>query len=311
MRAVHCADPPLEPRPVGWRSVARNLGVRGLGPGGNHLVRRSWWQLGRRQFGAPKTIAVFGPGGGVGKTTTALHLGQVLAMVRGDLAVALDANPHSGNLVKRIHEPHSPRGAGGLSRAAQSLSSCTDLTPYVTHAETGLWVVRSDPDAGSRLGAAEYQRILQVLSTYASLLVIDLGTDMREQAFLAVAQGADAFVVVAPPEAEGVEAAIDALDGANERFPGQSRASVVVMNAARAQPHRPDIGELAAGSQLFADQVVYVPHDPHLATGGICRWDLLSQRTQDAYLNLTATVVTLLHEQEHPTDELAPPQPGA
>jgi MinD-like ATPase involved in chromosome partitioning or flagellar assembly len=253
---------------------------------------------------------VFGPGGGVGKTTTALHLGHVLAMVRGDLAVALDANSHSGNLVKRVHEPHSPLGAGDLSRVAQSLSRCTDLTPYVTRAETGLWVVRSDPDAGSGLGATEYQHILQVLSTYASLLVIDLGTDMREQAFLAVAETADALVVVAPPEAEGVEAAVDALDGANERFPGQSRASVVVMNAARAQPRTPDIGELAAGSQLFADQVLYVPHDPHLATGGICRWDLLSRHTQDAYLHLTATVVTLLHEQEHPADELAPPQPG-
>ena len=304
MRAVHCADPPVEPPRVGWRVVARSLGVPGVGPSGDDPVRRSWWRLSRRQFAAPKTIAVFGPGGGVGKTTTALHIGHVLAMVRGDLVVALDANPHSGNLVKRVHEPHSARGAGDLSRAAQSLTRCADLTPYATRSQAGLWVVRSDPDAGSRLGATEYRRVLQVLTTYASLLVIDLGTDMREQAFLAVAEGADALAVVAPPEAEGVEAAIDALDGANERFPGQSRASVVVMNAARAQqPRTLDIGELAAGSQLFADQVLYVPHDPHLATGGICDWDLLSPRTQDAYLHLTATILTLLHEQDHSAHE--------
>jgi len=311
MRAVHCADAWAPPPLTGWRSVARHLGARNLGPGRREQIRESWRQLIRRQLGSPKIIAVFSPAGGVGKTTTAVHLGHALALVRGDLVTALDANPHSGNLVKRVSEPHSALGAGELHRAAESLLRCTDLLPYVTRAESGLWVVRSGPDTGARLGADEYRHILQVLGRYSSLIVVDLGTGMREPGFLAIAEAADALVAVAAPQDEGAEAAVDAIDRVNQRFPDRNRASTIVINAVRAKSRGLDFGELAAGSELYVDQVLRVPHDPHLATGGASRWALLSGQTRDAYLQTAATIITLLHEQGHPAPESPPaPLPG-
>jgi hypothetical protein len=57
-------------------------------------------------------VAVFSPRGGVGKTTTALHLGHALAMVR----------------------EHS---VGDLLRDAEQLGCSSDLLPYLTRASTG------------------------------------------------------------------------------------------------------------------------------------------------------------------------------
>jgi MinD-like ATPase involved in chromosome partitioning or flagellar assembly len=257
-------------------------------------LRDYWRQIIRQPLTAPKMIAVLSARGGTGKTTTAAHLGHVLAMVRGDLAVALDANPDSGNLVMRLGEPRSAYGAPGLHRAADHVLRCTDLLPYVTQADSGLWVVRSEADDGTRLGADEYQRMVRVLSRYSSVIVADLGTGMREPVLLALAGAAHALVAVAAPTTEAVEAAVDAIDGINQRLPDRNRAAVIAVSAVSAHSAELDTAELAAASDFYVDQVLQIPHDPHLATGAACRWALLSQHTQDAYLELAATIIGLL-----------------
>jgi MinD-like ATPase involved in chromosome partitioning or flagellar assembly len=265
-----------------------------IGGGRRERMRESWRELIRTPAGSPKIIAVFSPRGGVGKTTTALHLGHALAMVRDDLVVAIDANPDSGNLVKRVSEPHSPYGMGDLCQAAGQLARCTDLLPYVTQTPSGLWVVRSDPEAATRLGAGQYRLVLQALARYASVIVVDLGTGMREPAFLALAGAADALVAVAGPTHQAADAAVDAIDWVSQRIPEKDRACAVVVNAAMPGAPVLDVGKLAAASDFYVDQVLQVPHDPHLATGDACRWALLSRHTQDAYLQLAAAVMTLL-----------------
>jgi MinD-like ATPase involved in chromosome partitioning or flagellar assembly len=268
-------------------------------PAGGRLdrTRDGWRQLIAKPVTSPAVVSVFSPRGGVGKTTTAVHLGHALAMVRGDLVVALDANPDSGNLVNRVSEPHSAYDAADLHRAAGLATRGSDLLPYLTQADSGLWVARSGQHSGARLGAAEYRRILQVLDDYASVIVVDLGTGLREPAFLAIADAADVLVTVAEPSAEAADGAVDAVDWVSQRIAGKSRGCALVINAAR--PGFPaldtaEVAEVAAASDLYVDQVLQVPHDPHLAAGGVSRWALLSPRTQDAYLRLAAAVMTLV-----------------
>jgi MinD-like ATPase involved in chromosome partitioning or flagellar assembly len=276
-------DPALSERAARWPGY----GLR------RERLRDYWRQLASAPIGSPMTVAVFSPRGGVGKTTTALHLGHALAMARSDLVVAVDANPDSGNLVKRLSEPHSDYGVGHLYQAAGHLDRCTDLLPYVTQAPSGLWVVRSDHEAEARPGAEEYRLALQVLSRYASVIIVDLGTGIREPVFLAVADAADALIVVAEPISQAAEAAIDALDWVEQRSHGNSRACALVVNTTAPRSPKLDAGKLAGASDFYVDQVLQVPYDPHLATGDVCRWALLSRHTQDAYLQLGAAVMTL------------------
>ena len=285
---------PDEPPQMGWRSAAWRLGMQRIRPGRREQEHWSWQEMIREPVTSPKIIAVFSPKGGVGKSTTALQLGHVLAMVRGDLAVALDANPDSGNLVKRMKEPHSRRSADDLHRDAERLHRYTDLLPYLTRADSGLCVVRSNPDASTRLGPDEYRRILQVLSQYYAFTVADLGTGMREPAFLAIMEAADALVAVTEPAFDAAEVAIEGIDWLNQQFPEKIRAGTVVINSVRAGSAPIDAGRLAGDFDLYVDQVLEVPHDPHLATGGVPRWPLLARSAQDAYLKLTSTIVDLL-----------------
>jgi MinD-like ATPase involved in chromosome partitioning or flagellar assembly len=290
--AVATPEPPA--RTAVWR-----LGPRPGEPGRGDRQRAAW----RRAIGAPvttpKIIAVFSQRGGVGKTTTALHLGHALAMVRGDPVVALDANPDFGNLVARVGGPYSAHGAGDLLRSVGQVTRSADLLPYLTQAQSGLWVARSDSGPASRLGADEYRRLLRLLTRHSPLVVVDLGTGVREPAFLAIAEAADALVAVAEPASEAADTAVDALDWLSQQAPDKARVCTLVVNSARPGRSSVDVPALATANGLFVDQLARVPHDQHLAAGGVSRWALLSSQVQDAYLWLAAGIVSLLTDPDN------------
>jgi MinD-like ATPase involved in chromosome partitioning or flagellar assembly len=285
-----------EPPVIGWQRIAWRLGGRRVRPGARERRHRRWARLARRPLGSPKVIAVFSPKGGVGKSTTALQLGQVLARVRGDLIVALDANPDSGNLIKRVAEPYSPRGASELRRQSEHVMRHSDLLPYVTEAEGGLCVVRSDTAAAGRLGPVEYRDVLGVLSRFYSVIVVDLGTGMREPAFLSIVDAADAVVAVTRPSFDSAEVLLEGIDWLSKRFPLKLATATVVVNAAHAASRDLDLDRLDEDLRRQVANVLRVPYDRHLAAGGVSQWLLLSARTQDAYLKLAATVVDALPE---------------
>jgi MinD-like ATPase involved in chromosome partitioning or flagellar assembly len=284
------------PRPpvLGWQRLAWRAGVRAVQPGARERRHRHWSRLARRTLRGPKVVAVFSPKGGVGKSTTTLQLGQALATVRGDLVVALDANPDSGNLIKRVREPYSVYSAGELYDRRGQIDRHADLGPYLTEAEGGLCVVRSDPAAADRLGPAQYRALLELLSRFYSIVVVDLGTGMRESAFLAIIDAADAVVAVTRPSFDSAEVLVEGIDWLARRFPTKIAAATVVVNAARRPSERLD---MELGRRVT--NVLRIPHDRHLAAGGVPQWLRLTRRTQDAYLELAATVVDGLPESHH------------
>ncbi|GAA1663216.1 MinD/ParA family protein [Fodinicola feengrottensis] len=285
-----------QPPILGWQRIAWRLGARGVRPGARERRHRRWARLSRRPLAAPKVIAVFSPKGGVGKSTTALQLGQVLARLRGDLIAALDANPDSGNLIKRVAEPYSPGSASELRCYSEHVQRYADLMPYVTEAEGGLCVVRSDTAAAGRLGPVEYREVLGVLSRFYSIIVVDLGTGMREAAFLSIVEAADAVVAVTRPSFDAAEVLVEGMDWLARRFPLKVATSTVVVNASHTVAGELDLDRLEAELSRQVAHVLRVPHDRHLAAGGVPQWLLLSHHTQDAYLKLAATVVDSLPE---------------
>jgi MinD-like ATPase involved in chromosome partitioning or flagellar assembly len=285
----------VEPPRQGWQRLAWHAGVRWVRPSRREMRHRVWVTRIRRRMSSPKIIAVMSPKGGVGKSTTAAQLGHVLAAVRGDPVAALDANPDFGNLVKRLSEPYSTYSADQLHRDADQLGCYNDLAPYVTVADSGLCVIRSCASGAARLGPAEYRRVLRVLSRFFSLVIVDLGTGMREPTSLAIMTEADALIAVTDATLDGAEVVIEGVDGLPARLGNDLLDVVVVINAVRVGSGSMPPERLAAAFEQYTKEpVLHVPHDRHLARGGIPRWSLLASDTQDAYLELAATIVNAL-----------------
>jgi MinD-like ATPase involved in chromosome partitioning or flagellar assembly len=280
-----------EPPELGWQRFAFQLGVRHVKPGQRERQHRTWHRLIRRQLRSPKVIAVFSPKGGVGKSTTTVELGQVLSWVRGDLIAALDANPDSGNLVKRLPEPYSEYSALELGRDADQLARYNDMLPYLTRDNSGLCVVRSSDDAAERLGPDEYRTILGLLSRFFSVIITDLGTGVREAGFLSIIDAADAVVAVTEPTFDAAEVAMEGIEWLRRRYPGKIGAGTLVLNATESHYTHVDTGRLATEFGKHMVRVLRVPRDPHLAMGGVPQWPLLAKQTQDAYLELAAHVM--------------------
>jgi MinD-like ATPase involved in chromosome partitioning or flagellar assembly len=294
LRPEDYLDEPVEPPTMGWRRTAWRCGARRIGPGVREMRHRDWTQRIRRSLRSPKVIAVFSPKGGVGKSTTALQIGHVLAGLRGDLVGALDANPDSGNLVKRVPEPYSVASAGELHRDRSQVVRYADLMPYLTQADTGLCVVRSDPEAAARLGPQEYQEILGLLKRYYSVVMVDLGTGMREPAFQSIIGDADSVVAVSRSTFDSAEVLAEGLDWLYGRFPEKISHATMVLNAVESGPGQLAASHLAEQFERWVGHVATVPYDRHLATGGVPQWPLLARQTQDAYLQLTAEVIGLV-----------------
>lgn len=284
------ADPPE----LGWQRLAFRLGARRVHPGGRELRYREWHRLIRRPMHGPKVIAVFSPKGGVGKSTTASQLGHVLATIRGDQVAALDANPDSGNLVRRVSGRYSVFSASDLYRDAGRLERYSDLAPYMTQASSGLSVIRSDPSVGHRLGPDAYQDILELLSLFYSTIIIDLGTGIREPSFLALMHAADGVIAVTGPAFDAAEVVIEGIGRLSQEFPAKIGAGAALINAVEPERGRADVDRLAGQLGTRMAQVLHVPRDRHLATGGVAHWELLASQTQDAYLELAAAVVGAL-----------------
>ena len=292
---------PVEPPEMGWRREAWRLGARRLRPSARELRHRDWTRQIRRSLRSPKVVAVFSPKGGVGKTTTTLQLGQVLSTLRGDLVAALDANPDSGNLVKRVREPYSVATAGELHRDRANVVRYADLMPYLTQSDSGLCVVRCDPSAAARLGPQEYREILELLTRFYSMVMIDLGTGMRESAFLSILDVADAVVAVSRPTFDAAEVLAEGLHWLAVRFPHKIAAATMVLNAVESRPGQLDTDRLTEQFGHWVGRILSVPYDRHLAGGGVPQWPLLARHTQDSYLELAAGIVgSLPNERPNP-----------
>lgn len=294
-----------EPPATGWRRAAWRAGARRLGPGTQELRQREQARQIRRPMYSPKVIAVMSPKGGVGKSTTAILLGQVLALMRGHLVAALDANPDSGNLVTRVPEPHSPLGAAELHRDAGRMACRSDLVPYLTPSPSGLCVVRSGRETDVRLGPAEYRSLIEVLARFHSIIVVDLGTGIRDPAFLAVIKEADAVVPVTEAVFDAAEVLIEGLDWLSRRFPGIFRTATAVINQAGRRSSGQPTDQIAEALEDRVAQALPVPRDRHLAGCEVPQWAKLGKETQDAYLELAATIIDTL-----PDEDAAPSDPG-
>jgi putative peptide zinc metalloprotease protein len=292
----------------GWRRGVFAVTAGRINPGPSEVERREDALLARvrTRFDGSRRVVVLSRKGGAGKTTTTLMLGHTFATHRGDRVVALDANPDAGSLGMRL-----PR---------ETTSSATDLLAERSWVErysqiraftsqdpvTRLEVVASDDDARitSALGAQDYRHLVDALDRHYTLLLVDTGTGILDDAIQGILAEADQLVVVMPPALDGGRVAAMTLDWLDQHGHHDLVArSVAVVNAVRGSGPL----ELDRLEQHFATRcasVHRIPWDPVLEAGAHSALADLRPATRAAYLELAGAVAEGFRSTGHSTGRI-------
>jgi putative peptide zinc metalloprotease protein len=292
------ATTPPAPRP--WRDEdfvrTPRTPLRFVVPGSAERQQQEQLRQARILTRAPRggrVIAVVSGKGGVGKTTTTLMLGDVLARERGDRIGAIDCNHDTGSLAMRLPRISTQHTVADLVRDALNLRRYADVQEYVTECPSRLSVLASslDPDVSRSLGPEEYRTALAVLAYHWSVVICDLGTGLTDPPTAALLGHADQYVIVTGPQLDEGKVATHTLDWLARRFPERAARATVVIND-RVGRGRTDVDPERVSSYFRgrARAVVHIPWDRELASGGAPRWERLARDTRTACMDLAATV---------------------
>jgi putative peptide zinc metalloprotease protein len=165
------------------------------------------------------TVAVVSPKGGVGKTTVAFLVGNVLAGHLRLRAIAVDAKPDFGRLAAlRPPRARVERSLNDLLAARDRIATPAELRPYVGHLPSGLHVLAAPTDAGMRaLTPAVYGELLAFLSQFYEVIVLDLGTGIVDPLTRVAVTRADQLLLVGTPAWAATVAMLEALDHLGHR----------------------------------------------------------------------------------------------
>lgn len=286
------APPPTASR--GWRKLIYQVSAGAVNPGPSADEVRD-----RRLVGRIRTplqdchrIAVLSLKGGVGKTTATVALGSMLASLRGDRVVAIDANPDRGTLSSKVPRT-SAHTVRELLADAPRLHRYVDVRKYLSQADSRLEVLASanDPELAEAFGELEYRAVDDLLQRHYSILLTDCGTSILHSAMYGVLDLADTLVIVSSATEDSgasAEATLDWLE--NNGYTDQVREAVAVISLFPATAQRVDVDELTHHFEGRTRRVVQVPHDPHLAAGGRIVLADLRRETFEAYREIAGAV---------------------
>ena len=307
--------PPSVPR-RGRLDQAQHIGS-GLGTGLGRAVGFNPGERDRqRRLAAIRTplhssfrIAVVGLKGGVGKTSTTLALGSVLAEQRADKVIAVDANPDTGTLAQRIRQETRATVRDVLA-AAPSITGYMDVRRFTSQTASGLEVLAgfADPAGANAFTGEDYHRLISLLSNQFPIVLSDSGTGLLHSSMRGVLDLADQLVVTATTSVDGASSASSTLDWLSANgYDALARRSITVISSVRGAGRLIRVEDLVAHFQTRCRGVVVVPFDEHLAMGGEFDPAKLRPKARRAFLDLAALVaegIATVKPRSHPQ----PPQ---
>ena len=203
------------------------------------------------------TVAVVSPKGGVGKTLVTAVLGSLLAFLRRDRVIAVDANPDFGSLGRRLVPEHGVFIDDLLAGPLQhGVLSVTQLDAQLGRGPNGLMVAPAptDPSRAAQLDEAAYRTLFTRLGDLAGTLVLDCGTGLEAPPARAALECADQLVLVTDAEPDTASLVWEAAQRLQHGPP-----LVLVVNKLE-RSARLDVAALER-TIPFARGLVAVPHD--------------------------------------------------
>ena len=287
------------PPQSGWRRIIYQLTGGVISPRASRSEQERTEQLSviRTLVTHPRRITVLSRKGGVGKTTTALMLGQVLASERGDRIIAVDGNPDAGSLGYRVAPQTDSATVTDLLNEMEGIHRYADMRRFTAQTEVGLEVLRSDddPQISTALGDQEYGAIMSLLDRFYNLILIDTGTGILDSAVQGILDGTDQIVLVVSPSLDAARAASQTLDWLTEHgFVELVENTVTVIN----QTRRSSLVDISRIEDHFWDRcgaTVRVPWDSYLEAGAETELSDLRPATLEAYRHLAAAVARRFH----------------
>jgi MinD-like ATPase involved in chromosome partitioning or flagellar assembly len=277
----------------GWRRrvYVATAGLVNPGPSQQEVRARELRARARAPVRGCHRVAVISLKGGVGKTTTTVALGAVLASLRGDRVAAVDASPDRGTLADKVEREHDAT-VRDLVRARRRISDYDDVRAFTSRTDTGLEVLVSPRDPGTAVpfSDAEYGATVGILERFYNVVVTDCGPGLLHSAMKGVLTHADSLVVLSSPALDGARSASATLDWLEEHGYGdlvQRSVAVISMIRPRSQI---DLERLHDHFAARCRAVEQIPYDQHLETGGVVDLDRLRPETGEAFLRLAAAV---------------------
>jgi putative peptide zinc metalloprotease protein len=283
----------------GWRRVVHQLTGGAVTPRASRGEQERTEQLSviRTLVTHPRRITVLSRKGGVGKTTTTLMLGQVLASERGDRIIAVDGNPDAGSLGYRVAPQNESATVTDLLNEMEGIHRYADMRRFTAQTRVGLEVLRSDddPQISTALGDQEYSAIMSLLDRFYNLILIDTGTGILDSAVQGILDGTDQIVLVVSPSLDAARAASQTLDWLTEHgFVELVENAVTVIN----QTRRSSLVDISRIEDHFWDRcgaTVRVPWDSYLEAGAETELSDLRPATLEAYRHLATAVARRFH----------------
>jgi MinD-like ATPase involved in chromosome partitioning or flagellar assembly len=175
----------------------------------------------------PNVVAVMSPKGGVGTTTSAFVVANVLASHLKVHAIAVDAS-RSGTLGRLpADSARAASSAADLLDRADRIGTAAELRPYVARLPTGLHLLPApqDPTPTPGVGPDHYGKLVALLSCFYETVVLDLGPGVAGAVPRLALERADQVVLVTTPDQLTATITIHALDRLDR---DRERATVVV-----------------------------------------------------------------------------------
>ena len=287
----------------GWRRwlYQATLGYVNLGDSDQVRIQRAMeHRIATRLGERTRYVPVLSRKGGVGKTTVTTLLGMVLAELREDRVIAMDANPDRGTLSDR-----SPGRADFTARQLVkdrfTVDSFAQLSNYTAREGSRLDVLASDtdPTVAHAFDDADYRAVTDILGRYYSIVLTDSGTGMVHSVMKGTLEKADAVVLVSGGSVDEARLASETLSWleAHGRQDLVAKATVVI-NMAAGNRTLVDIDEIEEHFLSRVKNVVRIPHDRHLAEGSRIRLGQLKPATRAAAVELAALVVDELQQDQ-------------
>jgi len=217
------------------------------------------------------TIAIVSPKGGVGKTTCTFLLGDLIAARRRLRVLAVDANRDFGTLA--VLAPDSLRVKRSLADLLMDLDrvdTASQLGAYVSPLPSGLHVLGAPERAElmAEMTPQLYGELLDFLSRFYDLILLDLGTGIIDPLAQFGIQRADQAVIVTTTEyvtADKVLGALGYMHDADQRSgTGPSKRLTVVLNRVGKGAEKEREAVESAFLALGVRRHVVMPHDERL-----------------------------------------------
>ncbi|WP_344595653.1 AAA family ATPase [Actinomadura vinacea] len=280
----------------GWRRAVYKATGGNVHPGESQTEtrRKDLITRARQQVaGGHHRVAVMSLKGGVGKTTTTTGLGSMLASMRGDRVIAVDANPDRGTLSDKV-KLETAATVRDLLNNRDKIHRYADVRSFTSQNGARLEVLASDrdPAVSEAFSADDYSAVAVILEQYYSICITDCGTGLLHSAMAGVLSLADQLVLVSSPSVDGARSASATLDWLEAHDHGHLvRNGVVVLSMVRNRTRsQVDLDKLQAHFESRCRAVVRIPYDDHLEEGAEVELEALAPPTREAYLNLAAVV---------------------